>query len=98
MDIKTADDALKMYRWAAGKWHAELDASASISSTRTQPSEWRKRRRQEESSSAAFKSALKFSGLKDRYWSMYQRLGGKLPRDAVDQAVCHSRRIQRASQ
>lgn len=97
MDIKTADDALKMYRWAARKWHEELDAAAAISASYTAPSEWRLRSRQKESSAAAFAYASKFSKLKARYWSTYEALGGRLTRDAVDQEAGLAHRIQQGA-
>lgn len=98
MDIKTADDALKMYQWASNKWHDELDAAAEIAGTHTSPGQWRQRGRQREASGAAFTYASKYSGLKQRYWSVYVTLGGKLTRDEVDQAVGLARRSQRAAQ
>ena len=97
MEIKTAADALKMYRWASKKWHEELDAAAAIASAHTQPSEWRKRRRQEESSTVAFGYATKFSALKRKYWAAYLSLGGTMTMDAVDQEVVRSRHNQRAA-
>lgn len=87
---------LNLYRWAYNKYLDSQAASHKAQESYLPSSDWRGIRRKVRGTDALLDEQTKFIGLMNRYWAAYQRAGGQLEKDAVDQEVRHSRRTPQA--
>lgn len=87
---------LNLYRWAMGKYLDAQDASHKAQENYLPSGDWRGIRRKVRWTDALLDEQTKFIRLMNRYWEAYRRAGGQLEKDAVDQAVHHSRRTPQA--
>ena len=87
---------LNLYRWAYTKFLEAQDARHRAMDVHLESSRTRGIGRKVRGTDALLEEQTKFIRLMNRYWEAYRRAGGQLEKDAVDQAVHHSRRTPQA--
>lgn len=87
---------LNLYRWAMGKFLDAQDVSHKAQENWLPSGHLRGIRRKMRGTDALLEEQTKFISLMNRYWEAYRHAGGQLEKDAVDQAVRHSRRTPQA--